>query len=156
MGNQQDAFPAIQGVEASWRELSGLDEEAKLRREVFPVIGSLQNRASESRLPYGGAVSYALSAARALVAEWMSDTPQYSRVAGESLAVAAEFDRFGIDPPGGHGSWLAFELSGEAALAAQVFKDPELLGQNDLFSVRMAAGAGAMPYSAAFKNWISA
>jgi hypothetical protein len=43
LGNQQDAFPAIQGVEASWRELSGLDEETKLRREVLPTIGLLQN-----------------------------------------------------------------------------------------------------------------
>jgi hypothetical protein len=110
----------------------------------------------ESRLPYGNAVAYALGAARLLVTEWMADAPQYSKVAGESLAVAIEFDRFGIEPPGGHGSWLAFELSGEAALAAQVFKDPELLGRNDLFSARVAAGSGAMPYSAAFGNWIIA
>jgi hypothetical protein len=155
MGNQKDAFPAIQGVEASWREMSGLEEETKLRHEVLPTIVSLQNRALESGLPYGAAVGYALAAARSLVTEWMSDKPQYSRVVGESLAVAFEFDRFGIEPPGGHGSWVAFELSGEAALVAVVFKDPGLLGRNELFSLRVAAGSGAMPYSEAIKRWIS-
>lgn len=155
LGNQQDAFPVIQGVEASWRELSGLEEETKLRREVLPTLGSLQSQALGSRLPYGPAVAYSIGAARSLVVEWVAESPQYSKVAAESLAVALEFDRFGIEPPGGHGSWLAFELSGEAALAAQIFKDPEPLGRNELFSVRVAAGSGAMPYSAALKSWIS-
>ncbi len=155
LGNQQDAFPAIQGVEASWRELSGSDGETKLRREVVSEIDALRRRATGSGLPYGAAVGYVLGAAHSLVTEWMSESPHYVTVAGESLAVAIEFDRFGIEPPGGHGSWAAFELNGEAALVGQIFKDPDLLGRNELFSVRIAAGSGAMPYSEAFKRWIS-
>jgi hypothetical protein len=156
LGNQQDAFPAIQGVEASWRELGGLPEERKLRREILSAIASLESRAKESGLPYGAAVSCALAAARVLVTEWNASRPQFSRVAAESLSVALEFDRFGITPPTDNGSWVEFELNGESSLAAHVFREPGLLGTNELFNIRIAAGSGSMSYSNALKIWMSA
>ncbi|HTI23927.1 MAG TPA: hypothetical protein VL652_23215 [Kutzneria sp.] len=153
-GNQQDAFPAVQGVEACWRELGGSDE-AKLRREVLPAVDTLRRRARSSGLPYGTAVSYALDAAHSLVVEWTSESPRYATVAGDSLAVAVEFDRFGIEAPKSHGSWTLFELSAQAALAGQIFEDPGLLGRNELFSVRVTAGSSAMSYAQALTGWIT-
>jgi hypothetical protein len=146
LGNQEEAFPAIQGSESSWRELSGLPKNDRLRRELPNDIATLQRRAEASELPYRRAVYHAISAAGALVREWESDSPDYSQVIGEAVAVAIEFDRLGIDTPSGHNSWLSFELNGEAALAALIFKDPGLIGKGEMFVIETAAGSGAMPY----------
>lgn len=154
LGDQERSFPAIQGVEVSWRELSGIDEETVLRREVLPDIDDLSAAASGSNLPGAAAVVHALRAARLLLVEWSAQDPQYSKVSAESLAVALEFDRARVAPPDGHGSWLDFELIGQAALVAQVFESPDVLDKKQLFTVRLASGAGAMPYLYAFESWI--
>jgi hypothetical protein len=146
LGNQKAAFAAIQGFESSWDELNGDPENERLRRELPNEITKLLRRAEESESPYGRAVYHAISATGALVREWKSDDPEYAPVIGAAIAVAMEFDKLGIDAPGGHGSWLSFELNGEAALAAQIFKDPGLISPGEMFVIQTAAGSGSMPY----------
>jgi hypothetical protein len=151
-GDQSDSFPAIQGAESSWRELDGLPAEQKLRRRLPRIIAGLQRRAEESEVPWGRAVYHAIASVGALVREWESDSPDFSQVTGEAVAVAVEFDRLGIAAPGGHNSWLSYELSGQAVLAVQVFRDPGLIGPPEMFVIQSAAEYGSTPYREAAKG----
>ncbi|WP_143022672.1 hypothetical protein [Lentzea jiangxiensis] len=153
-GNQGDAFPAIDGVEASWRELGGLEDESALRLDAARKVGDLRTRLRSSEIIGGLAVDHALGAAESPMREWSESSPKFSLVFSESVSVALEFDRSIIDPPEGHNSWVAFELIEQAALASQIFRESSALDQNAIFDVRMKAGSGSMSYRTAFKKWI--
>ncbi len=146
LGNQEDAFPAIDACQACWGTLDGLPEKTRFLREVPAQLRNLQDRAEASGSPYGQAVSRAINATGMLVREWRSGSSDFSPVVAEAVAVAIEFDRIGIDAPGGHNSWVSFELSGQAALASLIYKDPGLIEFGDLFVIQTSAGSGSMAY----------
>ena len=146
LGNQEDAFPAIDGCQACWSELGGRPEKTVLLREIPAQLRDLQDRAEASGSPYGRAVSRAINATGILVREWRTESSDFSPVIAEAVAVAIEFDRLGIDAPGGHNSWVSFELGGQAALAALIFKDAAPVERGELFVIETSAGSGSMAY----------
>lgn len=154
LGDSSAAIPVTQCVDASWRDLSGVTDDDRMRRHMVPLIGPILERVSSSEIPAKAAVGYAIKAAQVLATEWESDFPDFSKVSALSLAVAMEFDAHGIEPPSHHPSWSVFELQEQLSSMAQVNQIPQALGEDAIFNLRMSSGAASMNYLRSMQKWL--
>lgn len=146
LGKQERSFPAIDVVEDSWQHLGGFEFSPNVLIYAKPKVAALRVRARKSDQEWGVAVDHAIAAAEALIDSWLTATVCYSTAVAESISVALEFDRKSVRPPEGSSSWVGFELAGQAAEAERVYRTQGILDENEVFEIRMSAGASAMQY----------
>ena len=156
IGEQEASFPAIQGVEALWRELSGAGDNSVLFQAAEPAVAELEARLRADEGLRARVVAAAVRCVAGVIQVRNGQPDGLMAATTAAAEVARGLDDAGRPPPEGASGWVPFELDGQRTAVQAVRDLPQPPSGDALFDLRLRAGMDSMSYRTAMEEWLAA